>query len=358
MFTTGEGITFTDVQADIGSARDARISGRVRIGKPTQVEFNADIDHLNINEWLEGWGRRPWASKPVSYRPRWRSNPDPVPFVRVVGNITAGSVDFLQYKGDRTSAQLEVQAWSRQPVYMWLRGLEVNAYGGSGYTEQMSFVFPPGENAWLETDATIRGADLKGFMDHLYERPQAMDGTISANLRFKGQLLNYPTYEGEANYVVLDSSVVGSVFLAYWKELLQGGSQVGSKDSTIDGQVSMADQRVNFIGLNIVSPIVNITADGHVDFRGRLNFDITASVISKRLRTIPVISLVGDLWDFVGRQIISYRLEGTLKNPRYYAVPTVVNKLQDLRRLGTREPGTIPVFEPLPQPPELPRPEP
>jgi hypothetical protein len=206
----------------------------------------------------------------------------------------------------------------------------------------LDFIFPRGQRPILTTSAHIEDIELKGFMDALYERPQAMDGLLTADMSFHGQLLNYPTYEGNATFVVNQTGVVGNVFLTYWRELLQTGSVTGGRDGNIRGRVEMSDQRVHFIDLRIFSPAVNMTADGYVDFRGRLNYDITASVISKRLRDIPVISIVGDVWDMIGRQIISYRLEGTLRSPRYYAIPTVVTRLQAMRDFvrQTTLPGT------------------
>ncbi|MBI1292560.1 hypothetical protein GC173_15180 [bacterium] len=330
-FTPADGISFPALEADVGSARGARISGNVFIGKPTTIRLNVDLDHLDVNEWLDGWGQRPWASKPIAYVPRWKSNPNPVQFVQVEANVTAKSIDFMQFKGAATSTKLEVQAWSRRPALLWLRDMNVDLYGGHGIAKEMSFVFPVGERPIMKTDATLEDVELKGFMDALYERPQAMDGLLSGVLQFSGQLLNYPTYQGEGTYRVSDTGVIGNVFLTYWREFLQTNSTTGGRDGSIKGAVDMADQKVHFRDMRIFSPVVNVTADGNVDFRGRLDFDITASVISKRLHDIPVISIVGDVWDMIGRQIISYRLEGTLKSPKYFPVPTVVTRLQAMR---------------------------
>jgi hypothetical protein len=335
-FTPADGIAFSALEADVGSARNARVSGSVRIGKPTVVQFSVELDHLDLNEWLDGWGERPWASKPVAYVPRWKSNPNPVNFVRVEGTVRAKSTTFMEYKGGATSGTMEVQAWSRRPALLWVRDVNVEIYGGHGSSNELAFEFPPGERPILTTSAKLEEVELKGFMDALYGRPQAMDGLLSSDLEFSGQLLNYPTYRGKATYRVDSTGVIGNVLFTYWREFLQSNSTTGGRDGTIRGAMDMADQKVNFRGMQLFSPAVNITADGSVDFRGRLDFDITASVISKRLRDIPVISVVGDLWDMIGRQIISYRLEGTLKSPRYFPVPTVVARLQAMRDFVTQ----------------------
>jgi len=330
-FRPKEGIVFNALEADIGSAKDARVSGSVVIGKPTTIRFNVELDYLDVNEWLDGWGERPWASKPISYVPRWKANPNPVQFIQLEGNIRTRGLKFMQFEGGAAAAKMELQAWSRRPVLMWLREFELEAYGGRGSTPVMTFEFPQGQRAKLDLTARLEEIELKGFMDALYERPQAMDGALTGDMSFSGQLLNYPTYTGKGTYTIERTGVVGNVFLTYWRDLLQPNSTTGGRDGTIRGAVDMAEQKVNFRDMRIFSPVVNITADGHVDFRGRLSFDVTASVISKRLKTIPVISVVGDLWDMIGRQIISYRLEGTLKAPKYFPVPTVIGRLQSMR---------------------------
>ncbi|CAN5383335.1 hypothetical protein BH09SUM1_BH09SUM1_03300 [soil metagenome] len=352
---TPSGIQVNDALLDLGSAKDVHVDCHVTLDHPVRVSFTASIAQLDVNEWLDGWGDREWATPPASFESRWKNDNLPHQLVQIDGHAKVQQMKFLQFTGGRMESDFEFQGWVRAPAKMSLRKFNAELYGGTARSEEIALEFPKAARPIIKTAAQFTSIDLQPFMNDLFERKQSMDGLMTGDLEFSGQLLNYPTYAGKGNYLIEKSSVVGNIILEYWKTVLQAGSTTGGKDTTIDGAVSMGDQKVFFRDMTLINRAVNITADGNVDFRAKLDFDVTASVISKRLQAIPVISIVGDLWDFVGKEIVSYRLEGTLKEPKYRVVPTVVDRLQKmtglLRKHAAAEAPAMPAPTSTPAPP-------
>lgn len=327
---TPQGIIMKSMLADVGSAKDIEFDGSVRLGRPVRITFTAGVKALDLNEWTDGWGEREWASYSASFEPRWKSIPDPYQMAVVDGSIKTESLKFMTYTGANFAGDLHFESWSRIPNTMTIRNLKGELYKGRGNGE-LDFQFPDGERGIMKCTARFDKCDLNGFMNDLYERPQSMDGVITGDLEFDGQLLNYPTYRGNARYEIERSSVVGTVFLQYLREVFQFSSTTGGRDTRLHGTVRMFDEKVFFPDLVILNPGINLTADGHVDFRGRLFFDVTASVIAKRLQEIPFIRLIGNVVDLVGNQIVSYQVRGTLKEPTYSPVFTPMARLETMR---------------------------
>ncbi|MCC6547895.1 hypothetical protein IT570_12085 [Candidatus Sumerlaeota bacterium] len=330
---TPEGIILREVRADFGSAKDVLTSGTVKLGRPVIVDFSADIDQLDANEWMTGWGEREWAAYSASFEPRWKSIPEPYQTAIVNARIRTNRVHFLRYDGDKVSANLHFESWSRIPDPLNITEIEGFMYGGPSKGDLKFELLDHGEAPRVTFNGEFNRVDLKPFMDALYERDQKMDGLITAQTGFSGQLMNYPTYKGEGKYTIERSSVIGNVILDYARGMLELTSTQGLNTSTIIGTVSMYDQKVFLPNVVIRNPNINLTADGYLDFRGRLFFDVTASVLAKQLQNIPLIRIIGNAIDVVGNQIVSYELRGTLKDPRYRAVLTPVGRLMSIREV-------------------------
>lgn len=345
---TPEGIRITDALIDVGTAKDVQGSALIQLQRPTKITFDARANALDVNEWLDGWGERPWASAPVSFEPRWKTIPTSYQFVDINGRITTNSLKFLQFTAENTASDFHFEAWSRDPARLDLRNLTSRMYGG-GATADLSFVFPRGERPILDLQARYNGVEIDGFLDQLLERDQSLDGLLTGRMTFKGQLLNYPTYEGEGEFRVEQSSVIGKTLFPYARDLLSFASRTGGRDSRITGKGYMREEKVHFTELFIFNPNINLTADGYVDFRAALFFDVTASVISKRLKEIPLISIIGQAVDFLGNEVVTYRVRGTLKDPQYYPIPTLMTRLETLRRiLQVDTQGQSPAGSPAP----------
>lgn len=330
---TPEGFRIEQGLADIGSAEDAVVDLFVRIGIPTGVFFELEAEELDINEWLEGWGEREWAVPSHRVPSREDRPAESRLLAEIEGEIRGGRTQFLQFASEDVEGNMRVELHSGGPApRMWLEPVRATLYGGSGEAD-IEFEFPSGGTPVIELTAHFEEVDVKGFMDDLLEREQAMDGLLTGRLEFAAQLLDYPTYEARGEYDITQSSMVGNVILPYARNVLQLASTTGGKDTVLRGTVEVGNERVRLPDLELINPAVNMTADGHVDFQGRLSFEVTASVISKRLQNIPVVSLVGDLINFVGNEIVTYRLRGTVEKPEYYPIPTVVARLERIRDL-------------------------
>jgi hypothetical protein len=329
---TPKGIILREVRADFGTAKDVLTSGTIHLGRPTVIDFEAQVDRLDINEWTEGWGQREWASYSASFEPRWKSIPDPYLMALITGKIRTKSARIMRYDGEKLEGSLRFESWSRIPNKLWVSDLKGTVYGGDA-AGNLEFDLPDGDRPILRCKASFRRADLRTFMNALYERDQKMDGYITGDLNFDGQLLNYPTYKGDARYTIERSSLVGNIILDYARDVFEMTSSTGLRDSQVHGSVSMYDQKVFFPDLVILNPNINLTADGYVDFRGRLFFDVTASIIAKRLKEIPFVRIIGEVVDMVGNQIVSYEVRGNLSDPKYRPVFTPMGRLLAIREV-------------------------
>ncbi|MEO8376335.1 MAG: AsmA-like C-terminal region-containing protein, partial [Candidatus Sumerlaeota bacterium] len=329
---TPDGIILKEIRADFGSAKDVLTSGTIRLGHPAQVDFSADIKELDLNEWMSGWGEREWASYSASFEPRWKSIPEPYQMAIVNANIKTEKLHFLRYDAEQIQGDMHFESWSRIPSVLNVTNIEGLMYGGPSKGD-LRFQLVHDETPIVTFKGDFNRVELKPFMDALYEREQKMDGFISTQANFSGQLMNYPTYKGDARYTIERSSVVGNVILDYARSVFQLTSTTGLNTSTVTGSVSMYDQKVFLPDLVIKNPNINLTADGYLDFRGRIFFDVTASVLAKRLQEIPLIRILGNAIDLVGNEIVSYEVRGTLKEPKYKAVLTPVGRLMSIREV-------------------------
>ncbi|HMX63278.1 MAG TPA: AsmA-like C-terminal region-containing protein, partial [Candidatus Sumerlaeota bacterium] len=285
---TPAGIILREVRADFGTAKDVLTSGTIQLGRPVVIDFSASIGEMDANEWMTGWGEREWAAYTASFEPRWKSIPEPYQMAIINGHLKANKVHFLNYDADKVRANLHFESWSRIPNTLNFTDMEAMLYGGPSKGD-LRFDLIDGQAPRATFKGEFNRVDLKPFMNALYEREQLMDGLISAETNFSGQLMNYPTYKGTGRYTIEKSSVVGNIILTYARSVLQLASSQGLNTSTVTGTVNMYDQKVFLPDLVIKNPSINITADGYLDYRGRLFFDVTASVISKKLKEIPVI---------------------------------------------------------------------
>ena len=331
---TPAGIILREVRADFGSAKDVLTSGTIQLGRPVVIDFGASIGEMDANEWMTGWGEREWAAYTASFEPRWKSIPEPYQMAIINGRLKANKVHFLNYDADKVRANLHFESWSRIPNTLNFTDMEAMLYGGPSKGD-LRFDLIDGQAPKATFKGEFNRVDLKPFMNALYEREQLMDGLISAEANFSGQLMNYPTYKGEGRYTIEKSSVIGTIILSYARSVLQLASSQGLNTSTVTGTMNMYDQKVFMPDLLIKNPSINITADGYLDYRGRLFFDVTASVLSKKLKEIPVIRIIGEFVDVVGSQIVSYKLRGTLKAPRYSPVLTPLGRLMAIRKVIT-----------------------
>lgn len=325
-----------DALFDAGSAKDVSVDFfQLRFGRPVYIDFKGSMDYLNVNEWLSGWGSQPWAPAPVSLTPRWRNFAEPYQFVEVAGTMDVGEVDFLQYKGSNASTRLVFEGWSRTPGRLRLEDLGADVYGGWSRAN-VDMTFPRNERPILNVRATMGNVDVDPFLDALRETDQKLDGLLTGELNFSGQLLNYPTYAGTGEFEMKKSSVVGSIILVYAEDLLKSLTGEQGKVSEISGKCWMADEEIHFTELTIAHPNATFATEGYIDFRGRLYFDVVASVIG---RTISGVPLVGDVVKLVGDNLLVYRVRGKLGEPTYTPIPSLLPRLERLRGiLQNRQP--------------------
>jgi hypothetical protein len=329
------GIVIEDLQADLGSAKDVFFkTGEVLFGRPLRINFDVKIDHLDVNEWLGGWGSQEWASDSASISPSWKKVPEPYNFVRIDAMIRTGSLDFLQFKGGETSSEFHFEAWSRRPPMMNLTNLTAEFYEGKAIAD-IKMVFPPGERPLLWTKAKTEAVNLDSFLDVFLERDQTLDGYLDSEMVFSGQLLNYPTFTGNGSFTINSSTVIGTVIFQYAAELFKNISK-GGKRSVIMGDVTMAHEEIHFSRLIVDHPRVRLLSDGYIDFDGNLFFDVLAEFMGKQIRNIPILNLISKPIDWFGNSLIMYQVRGKLKEPSYKPIPTIAPHLIDtLKALPT-----------------------
>lgn len=337
---TPAGVSLENMRVDVGSARDVRVSGHIDVRPPVRIEFDVWADEIDINEWTQGWGEMPWASPPVTFRPRWRNFAESVLMVQIDGRIHARKATFLRFTGEDISTDFHMKLSSRRPPRLHLANFEGEIYGGT--TEgDLRFLFPSGGRPWLRADARFEGVDVHRFNFDLHEYPEeeydprsGLDGLLTGDLVFSGQLLNYPTYTGEGSFTVEKTSFIGQVVLPYARSIIRIGTDGEPNAGIIRGRAHMEGERIYFPEIEVIDPAMLLTASGDIDFQSRLNFMVSASVISQRLRNIPIIQYVGDVLDLVGKEAVHYyNLRGTLGSPAYYPVPRIVDHAERLGRL-------------------------
>ena len=320
---TPEGIRVRDARIDAGSAKDLVGDALVELGRPARITFDVRADHLDVNEWTDGWGQREWSSYPYSFPPRWKSIPEPIQKVIVQGTIHTKSIRYMNFDGGPTSGKLTFEAWSRIPNKLIIEDMKVEAFGGDA-DGRMDFLITPGERPTMTLRANLRDMEIKTFLDALRQKDQSLDGRLTGDLNFHGKLKNYPTYKGDARFAVQRSSVIGSVILFYAKEFLDLASGGEPRNSLMEGLVSMADEKIHFNALKITNPAANLQANGHIDFRGRLFFDVTANILGKQIGRIPGLGWISKPIGKLTDEALSYRVRGKLGSPEYYPVPSLL----------------------------------
>lgn len=337
---TPEGVFLENCRVHIGSSRDVRVSGHVHINPPVRITFDAVLNDVTIDEWTEGWGEQPWASPPVTFEPRWRSYPESMLMVQIDGRIRANRARFMRFSGRNIETDFHMKLSSRRPPRLQLANLAADLYDGSASGE-MNFLFPPAQRPWMRADVAFDSVNIHRFIFDLHEHPEedydpnsGLDGMMTGSMIFSGQLLNYPTYTGEGDFHIVESAIIGQVVLPYARNIIRIGTPRDTRMGTIRGNGYMEDQRIYFNTIEVVDPAMLLTANGYIDFQSRLFFEVSASVISQRLRNIPLVQYVGDIIDLVGKEAVYYyNLRGTLGEPNYFPVPRIMDHADRLGRL-------------------------
>ncbi|MCC5876492.1 MAG: hypothetical protein JJU11_09775 [Candidatus Sumerlaeia bacterium] len=337
---TPDGVFFENCRVHIGSSRDVRVSGHVHIAPPVRITFDAVLDDINIDEWTEGWGEQPWASPPVTFEPRWRSFPEAMLMVQIDGKIRAKRATFMRFTGSNIQTDFNLKLSSRRPPRLQIANMSADLYDGSAVGD-LFFLFPPAQRPWMRADVEFENVNIHRFIFDLHEHPEeeydpnsGLDGKLTGDMVFNGQLLNYPTYTGEGNFHIVESGIIGQVILPYARNIIRIGTPRDTRMGTIRGDGYMEDQRIYFNTIEVVDPAMLLTANGYIDFQSRLFFEVSASVFSQRLRNIPLVQYVGDIIDLVGKEAVYYyNLRGTLGDPNYFPVPRIVDHADRLGRL-------------------------
>lgn len=342
---TEEAITFTNVLADCGPSKDMLVTGRVVLGKSTDIKFDAAMDYLSISRWLTDWETLPEAQRPVA-RPVRRTEPNPQPrlLVRLEGNVRAKDVEFLGFTGKNTSGTIIYEAWRHANGIFKIRDIKTEAYGGHGSCEG-EFTF---RGANMPTLMDLRGKmqrfDVRTFLTDLRKQPEEMDGVVSGEVHFECAIQQQATYSAKGSYLVEESSFVGGKIFTAIRGILNLGSTSGGKDTRMEGTLTVRDREVLLPDIKVTSPALALFASGKVTFDAMLDFDVTANVVSRRFKGVPVIGGALGVLDKLTDFLVSFRVSGTIQDPKVRTVPLMMDRigLMDRTRVSGMPGGAQP----------------
>lgn len=337
-----EGIFFNNILADCGPSKDMKVSGQIYIAAMTRIVFDAEMDFLDINRWLDGWGTLPVAARPYVHTSRRAPSTLPRLMVVLDGKVRAKKTEFLNFKGQNTSGAIRYEAWRNRNNVFAMSELTTNAYGGSGWANG-TFTFQ-GEKKPVLMD--LRGGmkkfDIRTFMTDLKGQPEEMDGIISGKLNFRCGLKAQETYEGEGEYLVEESSFIGGHIFKSVRGVLNLASDTAGKDTTMRGTLKIARREVLLPDLIVTSPAVTLSAEGKVTFDALLDFAVTATVVSKRFKGVPIIGGALGVLDKLGNFLVSFRIGGTIQEPKVSTVPLMMDRIGLMNRVNVHGMPTEP----------------
>ncbi len=330
---TEEAIVFTNVLADCGPSKDMLVSGRVVLGKSTDIKFDAAMDYLSISRWLSDWATLPEAQRPVARRVR-KTEPNPLPrlLVRLEGNVRAKETEFLGFTGKNTSGTIIYEAWRHANGLFKIRNIETDAYGGHGSCNG-DFTFRGGGMPTLmDLRAKMTRFDIRTFLTDLRKRPEEMDGVISGEVHFECAIQQQQTYAAKGSYLVEESSFVGGKIFTAVRGILNLASSSGGKDTRMEGTLTVRDREVLLPDIKVTSPALALYASGKVTFDALLDFDVTANVVSRRFKGVPVIGGALGVLDKLTDFLVSFRIGGSIQEPKVRTVPLMMDRIGLMER--------------------------
>jgi hypothetical protein len=331
-----EGIFFNNILADCGPSKDMKVSGQIYIAAMTRIVFDAEMDFLDINRWLDGWETLPVAARPYVHTSRRAPSTLPRLMVVLDGKIRAKKTEFLNFKGQNTSGAIRYEAWRNRNNVFSMSDLTTNAYGGSGWANG-TFTFQ-GEKKPVLMD--LRGGmkkfDVRTFMTDLRGVQEEMDGVVSGKMNFRCGLKAQETYEGEGDYLVEESSFVGGHIFKSVRGVLNLASDTEGKDTTMRGTLKVARREVLLPDLVVTSPAVTLYAEGKVTFDALLDFAVTATVVSKRFKGVPIIGGALGVLDKLGNFLVSFRIAGSIQEPKVSTVPLMMDRIGLMNRVNVQ----------------------
>jgi hypothetical protein len=167
-------------------------------------------------------------------------------------------------------------------------------------------------------------------------REKSTSGKLSADILLKGDLLKFSNLQGNAS-VIVKEGILGELKLAkrlsevlFLPELINITFTEGNADFLIK------DKKISTENLSLKSRQVMLTCIGNLGFDGGLDFRITAQAYKripsdiKGIKDIPAMILAE------AGKVLSVRLTGSLKEPRFRLAPKVpripeaIKKLKDI----------------------------
>lgn len=322
------GFQIHGVKASFGNAHDVDIkSGRVKLGHmglPIEIEFAAHIPDIDTNEWLEGWGTRPWAERPhIETRPsRWKPTPGGFVMTTIKADLVMASTRFLSVRGNDARLRFEYDVWRGHNNELRVSLPSARVYGGRVYDLTAGLAFPKGRNApVIDAIGYAENVQMQEFLTDLRKQPDPFVGLFTGHASLKGVLTDKATWTGEGVYNVTDSRFLGEQALVALSKTMNLGRDAASAPTRWQGTSSWKERRVSFPDMVIENASVRLRAKGDIDFKGALDFIVTVQLLGNRLEGLWLIGrmapLVNDLTDF----LVSMRLRGTLWEPQVMTVP-------------------------------------
>lgn len=331
-WATEEGIFFQNVLADIGETKDAEFSGRVLIGRPTKVFFETEMAWLPVTQWLGNWGDQPWSTRPYSF-PRVGTGESGNRLVVIVeGGIKADRAEFLRHIGREVTGKIRYEYYTKAPAKLFLNDLRTKSYGGSGEVEA-EFTFDRSKlRPHLRLDGRMTDFDVTDFLTVMRNKPEEMVGSLSGTVHFEGSLLDQPTYTAHGEFVVRESALIGGQVFKALRQAFRLTGDDEPRNTTITGTVAVANREVVMPDLIITNPVVSLFANGKITFDSKLDFGVTANVVSRRFRSVPVLREVFRGVDMLGDALLSFHVKGTINEPSVDPVPLMMDRVGLLRR--------------------------
>lgn len=338
MHLHGSRLEFQNLRADCGHSTDSVHSGAIYLKNGVPVmEIESRLKNFYLLDWTDGW-RSQISSQTKIEGTSTSPQPSGKLAFYVVINAEGDKVFIPPLIGENFKTRFEYFNFTgKVPNKVCFTDTKARFFGGECFLDEgiINILHGDTKHSWK---VRVRNVNLEELATQLAKTSPGATGNFSCSLTIRGEGDDLDKLSGEGKFNINHSRFINNpIFLALAESTrLPYFKDVSFAD--VSGEIVIANQQVTFKNTLFESPLMRLMAEGSVGFDEKLSGEVSLAIFSGLASNLPLIgALTGRIFQYIesyGTYVAKLKMEGTLSQPKFNAVPLSVD---EIRRL----PGTL-----------------
>ncbi|GAB4239371.1 MAG: hypothetical protein OHK005_00760 [Candidatus Methylacidiphilales bacterium] len=167
----------------------------------------------------------------------------------------------------------------------------------------------------FEIQLALRDVDLTGLLEDLGARTGWAQGTLNLDAKAEGTLTQAQLAQGIGRLSIESAGITTLDVLGTLGQTLGFSDLRTPRFEKVTGEFKIGDQRITFYNLEGVSPLIELSGAGYVDFDGQMDFDMLLGLHPEIGDRMPAHISANFNRRADQFRLITFKLSGPISNP-------------------------------------------